>query len=574
MSTIHKITAENPPQFPAYLWSASANEWHRYLYTPTSVRECGWTSCGYSHWSNSPTAPTQRPDEKPIPTDVPREEFLENEAHGAEIAVAPIPPTGATPEDRIGGFRITPEGLKMNGPLPPTKDETAAYLAHERADLLSQLTAANAALEEARLARDLAESAERINLSDCESLRAQLLAAEKERDALKVHGVRVVQLENELRDAQNTISVRTDERDGFIACLKTAQAGLAAALTDAAKAREERDACHEGIAKLEKSLLLSWPSGEKMTGDQILSRSAAMLSAVRMDLDGVKGRFCAHHATPGAVGPGCPECERVSLRKSVAESPFLDVEKRTKEQIIETYKPEILRHAANAAWNKLNEAMSCFQTHPKQAAQCIWDARELADIIVHSPNAEAELAALRSAPATDAVQLLRDAIPFLEMALDVEAVGGPDEQCGVNRGHALLEQVRAYLSAHHLTAQAPAAQSDALHKAAEDHAHHTACELHVAAFKQPNALLQVPDTAKIIERSLLVFAKHSLGVSDDTARLDWLAKQQVEKRIKAVCGAVYIGMRGAPYEIRAAIDAARNAKPDAEPDAEQGEGKP
>lgn len=43
----------------------------------------------------------------------------------------------------------------------------------------------------------------------------------------------------------------------------------------------------------------------------------------------------------------------------------------------------------------------------------------------------------------EAKRLLGEAVPFLESASDVEAVGGPDDPCGVNMCHALIEQIAA-----------------------------------------------------------------------------------------------------------------------------------
>lgn len=48
--------------------------------------------------------------------------------------------------------------------------------------------------------------------------------------------------------------------------------------------------------------------------------SGAQVKALTLDLADMRGRFCDHHGTPGAVGPGCPECERLSLRKKLPRS--------------------------------------------------------------------------------------------------------------------------------------------------------------------------------------------------------------------------------------------------------------
>ena len=66
----------------------------------------------------------------------------------SHILPSPMP---SPDELRIGGFRITPEGLKMNGPLPPTAKETSDYLARERAELLARVASLEA--DKARLDR-------------------------------------------------------------------------------------------------------------------------------------------------------------------------------------------------------------------------------------------------------------------------------------------------------------------------------------------------------------------------------------------------------------------------------------
>jgi hypothetical protein len=82
------ITPESQPVFPCWLWRPNCSEgpyWFRAIFKPN------WARNGvFSHWHpDQPTPPTVTPAQgehqgKPVPTDVPREEFLENEAHGAE----------------------------------------------------------------------------------------------------------------------------------------------------------------------------------------------------------------------------------------------------------------------------------------------------------------------------------------------------------------------------------------------------------------------------------------------------------------------------------------------------------
>lgn len=55
-------------------------------------------------------------------------------------------------------------------------------------------------------------------------------------------------------------------------------------------------------------------------------------------------------------------------------------------QVVKKYHVETLRHAANAIFNKLNEAGFCAGT--EQGRQAIMDAQALADVIVQSDNAE------------------------------------------------------------------------------------------------------------------------------------------------------------------------------------------
>jgi len=53
-------------------------------------------------------------------------------------------------------------------------------------------------------------------------------------------------------------------------------------------------------------------------------------------------------------------------------------------ELIHKYGVATLRHAANAAWNKLNEASACMATHPEQARAAIQDAQQLLDVIVQA----------------------------------------------------------------------------------------------------------------------------------------------------------------------------------------------
>ncbi len=93
-----------------------------------------------SHVSFRPTTPT--PPESGITTE------RDVRCHVSAPAQGETPRTG--PEEMpIGGWRITPEGLKMNGVLPPTKQETNDYLAHERADLVAQVALLTSERDEA-----------------------------------------------------------------------------------------------------------------------------------------------------------------------------------------------------------------------------------------------------------------------------------------------------------------------------------------------------------------------------------------------------------------------------------------
>ncbi len=51
-------------------------------------------------------------------------------------------------------------------------------------------------------------------------------------------------------------------------------------------------------------------------------------------------------------------------------------------QLIEKYRIETIRHAANVAFNKVNEAISCAQSHPEQAAEALSDVQGCVDLIV------------------------------------------------------------------------------------------------------------------------------------------------------------------------------------------------
>ncbi len=99
---------------------------------------------------------------------------------------APVPPQCSQGEDRIGGFRITPEGLKMNEPLPPTANETKAYLQHERTDLVAQLTSQGEEIARLTRQRDTAyDVGKKLAANAAETgreLRDQIARLTKERD--------------------------------------------------------------------------------------------------------------------------------------------------------------------------------------------------------------------------------------------------------------------------------------------------------------------------------------------------------------------------------------------------------
>jgi len=81
-----------------------------------------------------------------------------------------------------------------------------------------------------------------------------------------------------------------------------------------------------------------------------------------------------------------PDCPRCALGDGSAfwkeHSFWRDHEKR----VIDAYKIETLRHAANAIFNKLNEAYHCgMQTD--QGRNALFDAQALADVIVRSESA-------------------------------------------------------------------------------------------------------------------------------------------------------------------------------------------
>lgn len=58
--------------------------------------------------------------------------------------------------------------------------------------------------------------------------------------------------------------------------------------------------------------------------------------------------------------------------------------------VIEKYKVETLRHAANVIFNKLNEAHFC-GSNSEQGREALFDAQVLADVIVQSENAESSI---------------------------------------------------------------------------------------------------------------------------------------------------------------------------------------
>ncbi len=45
----------------------------------------------------------------------------------------------------------------------------------------------------------------------------------------------------------------------------------------------------------------------------------AQFKVLELDFSNMKGRFCEHHETPGAVAPGCPACGRDKLKKALEE---------------------------------------------------------------------------------------------------------------------------------------------------------------------------------------------------------------------------------------------------------------
>lgn len=69
--------------------------------------------------------------------------------------------------------------------------------------------------------------------------------------------------------------------------------------------------------------------------------------------------------------------------KKIAESFWRDHEKK----VIEKYGIETIRHAANAIFNKLNEAYHC-GLESDQGKTALFDAQALADVIVRSEAAE------------------------------------------------------------------------------------------------------------------------------------------------------------------------------------------
>ena len=59
--------------------------------------------------------------------------------------------------------------------------------------------------------------------------------------------------------------------------------------------------------------------------------------------------------------------------------------------VLEKYRAETIRHAANAGWNMLSVVMIWYDSLPKQGQEALLDTRALLDEIVHSDAAGAQI---------------------------------------------------------------------------------------------------------------------------------------------------------------------------------------
>jgi hypothetical protein len=79
--------------------------------------------------------------------------------------------------------------------------------------------------------------------------------------------------------------------------------------------REFADWIRRGAADRDEEWGLS-PAPPLLALGRELEAARAQVAALESDFRGVLGRFCDHHATPGAVAPGCPECRATDSERA------------------------------------------------------------------------------------------------------------------------------------------------------------------------------------------------------------------------------------------------------------------
>lgn len=102
MSTIHKITPENQPVFPCWLWDTACLHWTRRINVNQYFTQLDLHNERLTHWHpDQPTAPTKVPEPLTIAEAANTPEKTERLV-GLFHGVSPTPPEGATPEtDRV-----------------------------------------------------------------------------------------------------------------------------------------------------------------------------------------------------------------------------------------------------------------------------------------------------------------------------------------------------------------------------------------------------------------------------------------------------------------------------------------
>lgn len=92
------------------------------------------------------------------------------------------------------------------------------------------------------------------------------------------------------------------------------------------------------------------------------------------------------------VCPKCHSCHRGECKSTDTEGDKDRISREVRHpKIIEKYKIKTIRHAANAAWNMINVALSCIESHKIQAFEALADAQDLTDLIVSQSGASTDI---------------------------------------------------------------------------------------------------------------------------------------------------------------------------------------